>query len=82
MALVPLLAALALHLVTGSVAALGVALREKSPSALLLPLVFLGVHLAYGLGTLSGFFAHPESLTFWRAGRNRRQVSSSTVSLS
>jgi hypothetical protein len=80
-AFAPLAAALGLHLLVGSLSALQLAVREKSWAALLLPPVFLGVHLAYGFGTLSGFFAHPESLVFFKTARNRPQVSS-TVSLS
>ncbi len=82
MAPAPLAAALGLHLAVGAVSALDVALGEKSLSALLLPPVFLGLHLAYGLGTLSGFLAHPESFNFLRGSRQRPQVFSSTGSLS
>ena len=40
------------HLLIGLLASIQVALREKSPAALLLPFVFLAFHLSYGLGTL------------------------------
>jgi hypothetical protein len=53
MGLLPCVAILGLHLAVGLLAALQVAVRERSPGALWLPLVFLGFHLAYGFGTLS-----------------------------
>jgi len=43
---------LAMHLGAGLVAAVQAAVQRKSFVALLLPLVFLGFHFAYGLGTL------------------------------
>lgn len=79
LALMPLVAVLGSHLMIGFIASLEVAFREKSLSALLLPPLFLGVHLAYGFGTVSGFFAHPESLNSLGVGRSRQRVSS-TVS--
>ena len=45
------------HLLFGSLAALHVGMRERSMAASLLPLVILGFHLAYGLGTLAGFLS-------------------------
>src|SRR6266567_246069 len=51
----PYIVVLGLHLGAGWLSALHVSMREKSPRALLLPLVFLTFHLAYGLGTLSAF---------------------------
>ena len=45
------------HVLLGLIAAVLVGLRERSPAALLLPLVILGFHLAYGLGTLAGFLS-------------------------
>ncbi|HEX5411663.1 MAG TPA: glycosyltransferase family 2 protein [Terriglobia bacterium] len=46
---------LGLHLAAGSVSALQVAWRERAPAALCLPFVFLGLHLAYGFGSLCAF---------------------------
>jgi len=63
-AFAPLIAALGAHLFVGLLAALEIARRERSFAALLLPPVFLGIHLAYGFGTLSGFFRYPESLQY------------------
>jgi glycosyltransferase involved in cell wall biosynthesis len=51
--LLPLFALLALHLAFGTLSAFQVALRERSPGALYLPAVFLGLHVAYGYGTLA-----------------------------
>jgi glycosyltransferase involved in cell wall biosynthesis len=45
------------HLLLGFVAAVPIGVRERSMAALLLPLVILGFHLAYGLGTLAGFLS-------------------------
>ena len=45
------------HLLFGLVAGIQVAFRERAIAALLLPLVVLGFHLAYGLGTLAGFLS-------------------------
>lgn len=45
---------LLLHFLIGLIAAIHVAARERTVSALLLPWVILGFHLAYGLGTLAG----------------------------
>lgn len=45
-------ALLALHLVSGTLAALQVSFQKRFPGALSLPLVFLAFHFAYGLGTL------------------------------
>lgn len=50
----PLILLLGLYLVFGTWAAIDVALRERSPGALLLPAVFLAFHCAYGAGTLYG----------------------------
>jgi len=52
---VPYIVVLGLHLGAGWLSALQVSIREKSPRALLLPLVFLAFHLAYGFGTFSAF---------------------------
>ena len=46
---------LVVHFLFGLIAAVQVAARERTISALLLPWVILGFHLAYGLGTLAGF---------------------------
>ncbi|MBZ5513944.1 MAG: glycosyltransferase [Acidobacteriia bacterium] len=51
----PFAALLGLHLCVGSAAALQVAIRERSLEPLWLPFIFLGFHVAYGYGTLSGF---------------------------
>src|SRR5439155_27201672 len=50
---VPYIVVLGLHLGAGWLSALHVGIREKTPRALLLPLVFLAFHLAYGFGTFS-----------------------------
>jgi succinoglycan biosynthesis protein ExoA len=50
----PLAVLLGMHLALGWVAALEVALRERSPGALCLPPIFLAFHCSYGYGTLSG----------------------------
>jgi len=42
------------HLLIGLLAGIQVAVREKSLAALALPLVFIGFHISYGLGTLWG----------------------------
>ena len=47
-----LAALLLLHLSIGMIAALQIALREKCPGALWLPVIFIGFHFAYGLGSL------------------------------
>jgi glycosyltransferase involved in cell wall biosynthesis len=49
--------ALGSHLLFGAFAAMQIGVRERSIAALLLPLVILGFHFAYGLGTLAGFFS-------------------------
>jgi GT2 family glycosyltransferase len=54
LALAPLVALLGLHLCLGTIAALQVSIRERSIAALWLPPVFLGFHISYGWGTLSG----------------------------
>jgi len=61
-ALIPLIVLLGLHLGFGCLAGFQVAVREKSPGALWLPLVFLSLHIAYGYGTLSGFFSQLRTL--------------------
>jgi succinoglycan biosynthesis protein ExoA len=61
MALAPVALLLALHLGLGAVASAQVALRERSPGALLLPFAFLGFHIAYGFGTLRGLVDQPWS---------------------
>jgi succinoglycan biosynthesis protein ExoA len=48
-------ALLALHLGAGTLAALQVSVQKRFLGALWLPLVFLGFHFAYGLGTLVAF---------------------------
>ena len=50
--LVPLVALLGVHLLAGELAGIQIALRRKSPVALLSPIVFLVFHLSYGLGTI------------------------------
>ena len=52
-----LLIALGSHLLAGAVAAIHTTIRTRSLSAMLLPAVILGFHLAYGLGTLCGFLS-------------------------
>lgn len=49
------------HLVLGSIAGAQVAVREKSVRGLYLPVVILGLHLAYGWGTLVGLFTSREA---------------------
>ena len=56
----PYIIVLGLHLGAGWLSALHVSIRERSSRALLLPLVFLAFHLAYGLGTLSAFVTKAE----------------------
>jgi succinoglycan biosynthesis protein ExoA len=51
----PLLLTLGLHLFTGFVVGLTVSIRQKTAAALLLPTIFLALHLSYGWGTLWGF---------------------------
>lgn len=48
-------ALLALHLAAGTLAALQVSIKKKFPGALWLPLVFLGFHVGYGIGSLVAF---------------------------
>jgi succinoglycan biosynthesis protein ExoA len=55
---VPFVTVLGLHLCVGLISALQIAVRERSLGALWLPPVFLGFHVAYGLGTLSALVAH------------------------
>ena len=50
--LAPFLVIMLAHLLIGLLAGLQVALRERSLAALLLPFVFFGFHMSYGLGTL------------------------------
>lgn len=52
---------LGVHLLAGTTAAFQVAVREKSPGALWLPLVFLGFHLAYGCGTLFAMASYAQN---------------------
>src|SRR5215472_7287880 len=52
---VPFFGLLSIHMVVGTIAALGVTLRKRDAGALLLPLVFIGFHIAYGCGTLMSF---------------------------
>jgi len=61
-ALIPLIVLVGLHLSLGFLAGLQVAVREKSPGALWLPLVFLSLHVAYGYGTVSGVFSQLKTL--------------------
>ncbi len=71
MALAPLALIAGMHLALGTGAAIQVAVRERSPGALLLPWVFLGFHIAYGFGTLRGFLSMP--WTAWlNSARSRR----------
>ncbi len=53
LARVPLIAVLMLYGLVSAIASVHIAFREKSPSAMLLSLVFALLHMAYGLGTLS-----------------------------
>lgn len=55
---VPFVTLLGLHLFVGLISALQIAVRERSLGALWLPPVFLGFHVAYGLGTFSAVVAH------------------------
>ncbi len=71
MAWAPLAALLALHLGLGAVAGAQLAVRERSPGALLLPFVFLGFHFSYGFGTLRGFLKQPWSA--WLARQRLRR---------
>jgi succinoglycan biosynthesis protein ExoA len=57
---IPLAVVLGLHLTLGCVAAIQVAMRKRSGDAFLLPMIFLGIHIAYGYGTLVGFVNEPE----------------------
>lgn len=52
---IPFAAVVLLHLTLGIIASMGVAWRNKDLGAVLLPGVFLGFHVAYGLGTLVAF---------------------------
>ncbi len=85
----PLAAVLGLHLTVGTLAALQVAVRQKSIGALWLPLGFIGFHAAYGLGTLTALasaakqafrnFLRPAVLEggaspVWKAPGGSRQV--------
>lgn len=61
------------HLAVGAYSAVRVALRDRFSGALWLPSVFLGLHLAYGLGTLAAFISgagDPRSAPSKFAGRS------------
>jgi succinoglycan biosynthesis protein ExoA len=49
---------LGVHLSAGTMAGVRTALQERSPGALWLPLVFLGLHTTYGAGTLWGLLSN------------------------
>lgn len=51
----PLLFTLGAHVICGTIASILIAVRERSSAALILPIVFLGFHVSYGMGTLLGF---------------------------
>ncbi len=53
LALLPLWLLLGLHLVVGTAAAVDLSFKRRFAGGLWLPLVFLGLHLAYGVGTLA-----------------------------
>lgn len=48
------------HLLFGLIAGVQVSIRERSFAGMLLPLVILGFHFSYGIGTLAGFFSSPD----------------------
>jgi len=48
----PLVFIVGLHLLAGALSSAQIAYKERSPSPLLLPPIFLGFHLSYGAGTL------------------------------
>lgn len=54
----PLLLVLGSHVLAGATVAVGMSLRKRDASALLLPFVFLALHLSYGWGTLWGFLTN------------------------
>lgn len=58
------------YLLFGFVAGVHTAIQERSWTALLLPLVAVGFHFAYGLGTLAGFLSLPRVTT--AAAKTRR----------
>ena len=59
-----LAALLLLHLSIGTIAALQIALREKCFEALYLPVIFIGFHFAYGLGSLLALVTRGKALAF------------------
>lgn len=74
MALLPFAMILGIYLSAGTASALQIAIRERSPGALLLPPVFLGFHLAYGFGTLRGFLSQPRTAWLPSARARRHSV--------
>lgn len=50
-------------------------IRRKKPLTLLLPFLFLGLHVSYGLGTLQGLVqgAEREGKKKWAGDQNERQ---------
>ena len=54
----PLLVICGTHLLIGALASVQVSYRERNVGALLLPFVFLALHLSYGSGTLCSIFQH------------------------
>jgi hypothetical protein len=59
-ALVAVAAVITIHLVFGLTAGIRTSIKERSASALLLPAVILGFHLAYGMGTLAGLISRAQ----------------------
>ena len=53
---------LGLHMSAGTAAGVQTAVRERSPGALWLPLVFVGLHVTYGVGTLWGLLSNASKL--------------------
>jgi succinoglycan biosynthesis protein ExoA len=51
----PFFFVLGAHLICGTIASVIIAVREQSIAALILPFVFLGFHVSYGVGTLLAF---------------------------
>lgn len=61
---VPLATIVAMHLIAGSIAAVGTARREGFVGVLTLPFVFFGLHFSFGLGTLWGFLSRTKLSRF------------------
>lgn len=50
------------HLLFGLISGVQVSIRDRNFAGMLLPLVILGFHFSYGIGTLAGFFSSPKLL--------------------